>query len=62
MNNFELTTSLAKIKERDNRLKKIALDLFERCESEELTVWEYRKVLELMSDALDHKVVLRKRD
>ena len=52
----------AEIKMRDEKLKKIALDLFERCESEELTVWEYKKVLELMSDALDHKVVLRKRD
>lgn len=51
----------AEVKERDERLKKIALDLFERCESEELTVWEYKKVLEYMDAALNHRVVLRKR-
>ncbi|HZK85704.1 MAG TPA: hypothetical protein VFC58_13775 [Desulfosporosinus sp.] len=34
--------------DREKRLRKIALDLFERCKSENLTVYDFNRMAELL--------------
>lgn len=48
-------------KEREERIKKVALDLFERCKSNNLTVSDFHQVLDALVKIMESNVVIQDR-